>query len=367
LDQLLPAILPESIKQGGFKMKVQRVVIAMVIVILLTTMGVVSALAQEKITMKIATVWGTDDIACNKALNYLKPRIEQLTKGQVAVELHKGTLGGERSLYEGVQLGSIQAGAMTTGPLWGFIPLAEIFMVPFLFNDWNHAWASVDGPLGDHFNELALKRGMRFLGWWGTGGRNIYGNGKPVIHPSDLKGRKIRVMETPFLVELYRHYGALPTPMSFKEVYTALQQGVIDGVQAGLGAASVHHQEVSKWMTIIEENLSLVPFSVSERWWSKLPDNVKGAIRQAVLEATVVHRVLLERDEQELKKVWTAAGVKMLTGDRKAFRKLAIELYPKFAQMLGGDEWLQWIANVGEAFPIKEYKVIKKYNADYKF
>ena len=81
----------------------------------------------------------------------------------------------------------------------------------------------------------------------------------------------------------------------------------------------------------------------------------------------MVHRVLLERDEQNLKKVWAAAGVKIITGDREAFRKLSRELYPRFAKMLGGGEWLQWIAKVGEAFPIKEYKAIKKYGADYKF
>ncbi len=100
--------------------------------------GLCPAWAQKPIVMKIATVWTSDDgSSVNKTTNYLKPRIEQLTNGRVQVELKKGTLGGERDMFEGVQLGMIQAAALTTGTLGGFVPLAEIFMVPYIFQNWN--------------------------------------------------------------------------------------------------------------------------------------------------------------------------------------------------------------------------------------
>jgi TRAP-type C4-dicarboxylate transport system substrate-binding protein len=199
-------------------MNLLKSVIVLSIVVMFNGIDSAPAIAQAKFTMKIASVWSTDDASANKGLNYLKARIEQLSKGSVKVELHKGTLGGEKDLYEGIQLGTIQAGAMTTGTLGSFIPAVELFMVPFLFKDWNHISATVDGHFGDYFKELALKKEMHIFSWWYSGGRQIFGRGKPVVRPDDLKGKKVRVMETPFLVESYKHYGALPTPMAYPEV-----------------------------------------------------------------------------------------------------------------------------------------------------
>ncbi len=331
--------------------------------------GMDAAYAKEPYVMKIATVWTSDDgSSVNKTINYLKPRIEQLTNGRVQVELKKGTLGGERDMFEGVQLGMIQAAALTTGTLGGFVSLAEIFMVPYIFQNWDHGFAVVNGPFGEELGNRALKKGLRILEWWGVGGRHIYGNGEPIpTHPDQLKGRKIRVMETPFLVELYRNYGALATPMAWTEVYTALQQGVIEGVQASLAGYAVGHHEVSKWVVIIDEQLTFVTFVVSERWWSKLPDDIKGQIGQALKEATVIAHELDRLEEKALAKKWVDYGVKIVKGDRKAYMAKAKEIYPKFGKLLGGDEWLIWIDEVGKAFPVEEYPAIKDYGGEYKF
>lgn len=349
-------------------MKIQKMLIALLIISLIVVGTAVCVLAQAKFTMKIASVWSTDDISPNKALNFVKPRIEHMTKGRVNVELHKGTLGGERDLFEGIQLGTIQGGAITTGTLGGFIPLAEIFMMPYLFKDWNHVYATLDGYFGDHFKELGLKKGMRFFEWWPCGIRDIYGIGKQVIHPNDFKGKKVRVMETPFQVETYRIYGAIPTPMAYPEIYTALQQGVIDVVDSGWGSASVHHHEVAKWYTILDQVFTLIPFSVSEKWWATLPDDIKSEIRQALIEASRVSRTLELLSVPLQKKVWEDRGVKIQEGDRAAFRAKAREVYPILAKRLGDNaKWITWIDKVGEAFPINEYAPIKKYGGDYKF
>ena len=331
--------------------------------------GIDAAYAKKPFVMKIATVWTSDDgSSVNKTTNYLKPRIEQLTGGRVQVELKKGTLGGERDMFEGVQLGSIQAAPLTTGTLGGFVPLAEIFMVPYIFQNWDHGFAVVNGPFGDELGKMALEKGLRILQWWGVGGRHIYGNGEPIpTHPDKLKGRKIRVMETPFLVELYRNYGALATPMAWTEVYTALQQGVIEGVQASLAGYAVGHHEVSKWAVILDEQLTFVVFVVSERWWSKLPDDIKGQIGQAVQEATVIAHELDRLEEKSLAKKWVDYGVKVVKGDRAAFMAKAKEIYPKFGKLLGDDKWLKWIDEVGKAFPIEDYPAIKKYGGNYQF
>ncbi len=125
---------------------------------------------------------------------------------------------------------------------------------------------------------------------------------------------------------------------------------------------------MSKWITVLDENYTLSPFMVSERWWSKLPNDIKSEVKQSIMEATVVNRVLDQRDETALRKVWSDRGVKVIDGDRPAFRAVARELYPRFAKMLGPDEkWLKWIDEVGEAFPIKDYNPLKIYGVNYKF
>jgi tripartite ATP-independent transporter DctP family solute receptor len=324
--------------------------------------------AKAKYTMKIGTVWSADLTATNKCVNYLKPRIEELTGGQVQVELRKGNLGGERDMYEGVQLGTVEAAICTTGSLGGFIPLAEIFMVPYLFTNWNHCYAVLNGPFGERLNQLALEKGMRVMSWWSVGSREIYGNGEPIPNKPDLlKGKKIRVMETPFLVKLYKHYGAIPVPMSFTEVYTALQQGVVDGVQAGFSTTAAGHHEVAKWIVQVSENMTPMAFVVSERWWKKLPDDVKGAIKQATVEVTTIQHILDAQTELENKELW-GKNAKLVMADREAFVKKARELYPEFEKLLGaeGAKWLNWIKTVGDAYPILEKTMLKDYAKDYK-
>lgn len=323
--------------------------------------------AKDQYIMKIGTVWSADLTATNKCVNYLKERIEGLSGGQVKVELRKGNLGGERDMYEGVQLGTVEAAVCTTGSLGGFIPLAEIFMVPYLFTNWNHCYAVLNGPFGQRLDELALEKGMRVMSWWSVGSREIYGNGEPIPStPELLKGKKIRVMETPFLVKLYKHYGAIPVPMSFTEVYTALQQGVVDGVQAGFSTVAAGHHEVSEWIVQVSENMTPMAFVVSERWWKELPEDVKDAIKQASVEITTIQHIMDAQTELENKALWSKSA-KLVKADREAFVKKARELYPEYEKLLGpeGAKWLNWIKTVGDAYPLLEKTMLKDYAKDY--
>ena len=344
-------------------MGIRRIIVGVFVVSALVGGTSVSVSAQEKITMKIATPWAADHISPNQMLYFIKPRIEQLTEGRVKVELHKGTLGKIRGLYEGVQLGTIQAVYCTaSGVLGNFIPEMNVVMVPYIFKNPNHARALVDGYFGDHVSKVALKKGMRILGWSTAGGRGIYGKGKPVpLHPKDLKDRKIRVMPTPYLVELYKHYGALPIPMAWPEVYTSLQQGVIDGVQAGYAGMASGHHELVDWFVDLQENVTLEVFVASERWWSKLSDDIKAKIKQVVLEQDRIVGFLDDRQQRMARKQWTDAGVQVLDPDREAFVAKARELYPKYVKMLGDDRWIKWIDEIGKAFPLEQNENLKKF------
>ncbi len=315
-----------------------------------------SKIGDQPIQLNVATTWSTDDCAPNIALNFFKDRVTELSGGKITVILHKGTLGGEKDLYEAVRFNTVQAAAITTGPLGGYIPLAEVLMVPYIFKNWDHAFTIVDGPFGEEINRLGLEKGLRFLGWWSIGSREIYGNGPRPMVPDDLKRKKIRVMETPFLVALYKHYGAVPTPMAYTEVYTALQQGVIDGAQAGLPSYSVGHQEVTKWIALLRENLTLVPFVVSETWWKGLPQEAKDIIIEAEIETQQKARVLDQQMDGDLQKKWAKAGSTPYKPNRDAFEAKARELYPQYRSMLKNDKWFDWIVKVGEKYPLAELK-----------
>jgi TRAP-type C4-dicarboxylate transport system substrate-binding protein len=144
--------------------------------------------------------------------------------------------------------------------------------------------------------------------------------------------------------------------MAYTEVYTALQQHIIDGCQAGLPSYSVGHQEVTKWVALLRENLTLVPFTVSETWWKTLPQEAKDIITQAQEETELKVRTLDQRMDGDLQKKWAKAGAPPYKPNREAFEAKAKQLYPEYKKMLKDDQWFDWIVKVGDKYPIAELK-----------
>jgi len=347
------------------KMITMGLVVVMMLAIVLTGKVVGTAAAgstwkgdkiSAPIEINIATCWSTNEAAPNVGNDYFKKKVELLSGGKITVNVHKGSLGAERGLVEDVQLGTLEAAVVTTGTLGGFVKLAEIFMIPYIFKDFNHAFACVDGVLGDRMNELCLEEGLRILDWQVTDARDLYGTGSKVMTPDDLKGKKVRVMETPFLVKLYEHYGAVATPMAYNEVYTALQQGAIDACQAGLMSCSVGHHEVSEWAARLSENITLCIFIVNNEWWVSLPKEAQDIIIQGAQEASVIARKIAKAQMEEIVNIWEKAGAEVYYADRAAFEKKAREIYPELKEMLGAaneDRWFDWIIKIGETFPVE--------------
>ncbi|MGI6316845.1 MAG: TRAP transporter substrate-binding protein [Christensenellales bacterium] len=307
---------------------------------------------SEPIEMNLATCWAAPQFMCNLPVTYIKERAAALSDGKIRVIEHFGTIGAERELIEGVQISSIEGAVVTTGPLGSFIPLAELFMIPYLFNDWGHAYAAVDGALGDRLDELAAEQNMHILGWYSCGTRNIVGLGDPVITPDDLKGKKIRIMESRFLAEAYSYYGAIATPMSFAECFQALQQGAIDGEQTTLSVIGAGYGDVVDWATEVNEIYQLVPIMVNLDWWNSLPQEARNIIEQAVVESEAAQRQYAFKYMPDEAQKWVDAGLAFNVADREAFKTKALEIYPQFEEMLGDTEgWMDWVIALGEAYP----------------
>ncbi|MFC1858579.1 TRAP transporter substrate-binding protein [Thermodesulfobacteriota bacterium] len=200
----------------------------------------------KKITIKIANVdtvakvgldesngeFSSQDIKCQS----FKRFIEESSGGRIEVKnFPNAQMGGEREMWEMTKQGSLEMNACSTAPLPNFVPEVMAIHIPYIFKDSNIALKVMEGPFGKELNDLILKKmGVRVLQWQHETEYNFMTVNKSVRVPTDLKGLKIRVVENPAIVEIAKLCGAAPTPIPYSEVYTSLQQGVVDGVSTGI-------------------------------------------------------------------------------------------------------------------------------------
>jgi len=165
-------------------------------------------------------------------------------------------LGGTRETVEGIQMGSITMTACSSGFLSGFAPSIAVFDLPYLFRNNEHAYKVMDGPVGDTVKEELLSKGIRLLGFFENGWRHLTNNSRPIKRPEDLKGLKIRVMESPLMVSTLNSMGAIATAMDWSEVITSLKTGVIDGQEnVPMNIWNDKTYEVQKYISLKEVNI----------------------------------------------------------------------------------------------------------------
>lgn len=308
------------------------------------------AFAQgAKTNMRVACVLEQSS-ALYGGLDHFAARVKELTKGQVEVTVYKNTLGkGERQLFEAVQLGTMEGTLSTTGPLSAFVPEADLFNMPFLFKDKAHAFRVVDGDIGAEFNKKVNAKGFRILGWWVTGSRNTSNRIRPINTPEDFKGLKIRTMESPPFIALYKAMGAIPVPMSITEVYTGLSQGTIDGIDGSLPAQlEFKHIEVLKFASITDHVVLLFPFVVSERWWQAQSEDVRKAITTAEAEGRAMERRDDDAYNKQVEQEWIKQGKQISHPDIRPFQTTAATIYPQFYDKIGGKELVDRIRKMAE-------------------
>jgi len=224
--------------------------ILLVLVVVLGLCGMVSA----KVVIKVANAGPANpDNRTVKAVEIFKAMVEKGTNGEVEVNaFHASALGNEREALEGVKLGSIQMGTLSGGPVPGFFPAAMVFDIPFLFSSAPAAWDAFNGDFGKEFSEAFLKAtGVRILGITENGYRHFTNNVREGKGPEDMKGLKIRTMENPAHMQMVKSMGGDPTPIAFGELYMALQQKVVDGMECPV--VLIHDMkfyEVQKFMVL---------------------------------------------------------------------------------------------------------------------
>lgn len=263
--------------------------------------------------------------------------VEQKTKGAVKVQVFPSSqLGNDRDMAEGMRLGSVDF-SLNAGVLSNFEPRLGLLEIPYIFRDVEHMRKVLNGPVGEELAAALQKTGIRVLGWWERGPRQLTAN-RPVKSVADLKGMKIRVPEIPVSVDAWRTFGANPTPMAFGEVYTGLQQKVIDGQENPLAIiSSAKLFEVQKYVMRTNHVYGYVTLAMSEKTFQKLAPDHRAAIQQAAKEATAFENKLVWDNEEQLAKELQAKGVQFIDVNLAEFAAAAKPVHTTYAQKLGKD------------------------------
>jgi tripartite ATP-independent transporter DctP family solute receptor len=223
------------------------------------------------------------------AIDAMAAELEKRTSGRYKMQnFYASALGAEREAIEGVQLGTIDLTMTSTGPVPNFVPEVSILDIPFLFRDYAHARSVLDGPIGNEMLGKFDAKGLKALVWAENGFRHMTNSKRPVHTPADLNGLKLRTMENPVHIQAYKGFGIIPTPMAISEVFTALQQGTVDGQENPI--SSIQGQkfdQVQKHLSLTGHVYSPAVILMGKGQWDKLSAADKQAFTDSAKAAVV--------------------------------------------------------------------------------
>jgi len=257
----------------------------------------------------------------HQAMLFMGERLDELSTGSMRIELYpSGQLGTEREAIELLQIGSLAMAKVSASPLEGFVPTMRIFNLPYLFRDHAHYLAVLDSDIGRELLLAPADARLRGLGFYDAGSRSFYTTRRQIKSPADLDGMKIRVQQSQTAMQMVSAMGGSPTPISWGELYTALQQGVVDGAENNPPSFYTSGQyEVARYFTLDEHTAVPDLLLISTRAWDSLDDQQRAWLQQAVDESVSLQRELWRRDTQAALDAVAADGVAILRPDKSAF------------------------------------------------
>ena len=291
--------------------------------------------AQETLKMNISI---RQNSHYGVAVDAFAREIEKRTNGRYKVQnFYSGALGAERESIEAIQLGTLDLTMTSTGPVPNFVPEVAILDIPFLFRDYAHARATLDGPIGQDMLVKFESKNLKALAWGENGFRHMTNNKRTVNVPDDLKGLKMRTMENPVHMQAYKAFGIIPTPMAFTEVFTALQQGTVDGQENPLSVISAgKFVQVQKYITLTGHVYSPALILMNKQKWDKLAPADKQAFTEAAKEAVKANRARIDEDERRVVSELKAGGMTVTENvDKSKFQAALAPTFVEFGKKFG--------------------------------
>jgi tripartite ATP-independent transporter DctP family solute receptor len=244
---------------------------------------------------------------------YFGKLVGQKTKGEVEVQnFASSQLGKGRDAIESCQMGTLEMTETMTANVSAFASAFDVFTLPFIFRDKDHLYKVMDGPIGQGLLKELIKVNLIGLYYYDSGSRSFYNSKKPIRVVEDLKGMKIRVPQATLMIDTINAMGAGAVPVEYAEVYSSLQQGVIDGAEnSPIAYYHMKHFEVAKYFSLTHHFRTPDIVLMGLKFWQKLPQEYQTAIMEAAREASLYERKLWQAEEDQTVQSLTAAGVKI--------------------------------------------------------
>lgn len=282
---------------------------------------------QDVTVLKLAHSLDTQH-PVHHAIVHMAERLEHHSGGTMRVDIYpSGQLGTERELMELLQIGSLAMTKVSSSPMEGFVPAMKIFSIPYVFRDSDHYWQVLNGDIGRELLLAGESVRLRGLAYYDAGARSFYSVHKPVHTPADLTGMKIRVQQSPTAIDMVRAFGGSATPISWGELYTSLQQGVVDGAENNPPSFySSKHYEVAKYFTLNEHTRVPDIMLISQYIWDNLSEQQQAWVQTAMDESVVFQRELWESSTAESLEKVRRAGVEVIYPDKNPFQEKVLPM-----------------------------------------
>lgn len=313
---------------------------------LLWLLGLVAALTTggafaqgEPITLRMGHILNETSLYHKSAMMFADA-LAKNSGGRLKVQIFpNGTLGFERDLIEGMRLGTVDAGVITSAPIAGFEPRFMVLDLPFIFKSREGAYKVMDGEVGKRLFGYLEAQNIKGLAFFDAGWRTIVSTKKPLVKPEDFPGSRFRVMENPLYVATFRSLGVNATPMNFGEVYTGLRQGTIDSLDLPIYVVyAAKFYEVAKYMTLTEHMLTPVVLMMSNAKFKSVPPDLQQIVVKTAQEVTPRQRKLSEETNADLLNKLRALKMDIVpVADKRPFQERMQPIYKEFEPKIGRD------------------------------
>lgn len=283
------------------------------------------------------------------AMEFMADRLEEKSGGQMVIKIYPNQqLGTERELVELLQIGSLGMTKVSSAVMESFAPKIQVLSMPYLFRDDEHRDMVLKGEIGQQLLLEGEQYWLRGLCYYDAGKRSFYTKTKPIETPEDLKGKKIRVMESNTAINMVKSFGSSPTPVSYGELYTALQQGIVDGAENNPPSLyTSRHYEVCKFYSINEHTAVPDIVIISTKVWNLLDDQEKEWLQEAADESAVFQYQLWAESVEESLRELEKAGVTITYPELSGFRDAVESMYDQYRQ--NSPEIYELIARIRES------------------
>ena len=302
--------------------------------------GAATQASAQAVEIKLGHVGAPGSLFAMSADEFAKRANAKLGNKAKVTVFGSSQLGGDKEMVQKLKLGTLDL-SLPSSVMTSESDLFGIFELPYFVQDRNHMKKIEKEIFWRSLAQEAEKKGLKVLAVWENGYRHITNNKKPIVTPADLKGIKLRVPEGKWRVRMFQEYGAAPSPMSFKELFTALQTGVMDGQEnpfTQIYSAKLH--EVQKFISLSGHVYTPAYLTAGSRKWNSLPADVRKILEDTAKETQAYVYEMAEKGDKELLAKITAAGTKSNEVDKKAFVAASKDIYADFGKEVKGAQAL---------------------------